>query len=120
MRKWLIIMAAGVVVAAALGLYRFEIYVRQLDHELASLNRSIQRSQQAVQVLQAEWAFLTQPTRLQSLALRHLDLVPTLPVQVGAMTQIPEKGPVLTRDLVSKPTLNKNRAALLSKTGDKR
>ncbi len=120
MRAWLIILAAGVVVAAALGLYRFEIHVRQLDHELASLNRSIQRSQQAVQVLQAEWAFLTQPERLQSLALKHLDLVPTLPVQIGAITAIPEKGPVLVQDLIAKPAFSKTGALLLSKAEAKR
>ncbi len=92
MRKWLICLAISVVTAAVLGLYRFEIHARQLEHDLASLNRSLLHSQQEIQVLKAEWAFLTQPARLQALALKHLELVPTLPNQIAEFKDLPEIG----------------------------
>jgi len=95
MRKWLTVLAICVVTSAILGLYRFEIHGRQLENELAALNRSLLESQQAIQVLEAEWAFLTQPARLQALAMKHLELVPTLPNQVATIADIPVRGELL-------------------------
>jgi len=92
MRKWLTVLALIVGTAAILGLYRFEIHARQLEDELASLNKSLLQSQQAIQVLEAEWAFLTQPARLQAVARKHLELVPTLPGQMAHLSVVPTRG----------------------------
>ena len=95
MRKWLTVLAICVVTSAVLGLYRFEIHGRQLENELTGLNKSLLESQQAIQVLEAEWAFLTQPARLQALAMKHLELVPTLPSQVATIADVPVRGELL-------------------------
>ncbi len=93
MRKWLTMFGICAGVAAVLGLYRFEIHVRLLEQDLAALNKQILKSQQEIQVLEAEWAFLTQPARLQALSRKHLNLVPILPSQIGPLANLPEKTP---------------------------
>jgi hypothetical protein len=108
MRKWLTVFAICVVTSAVLGLYRFEIHGRQLESELSSLNKSLLESQQAIQVLEAEWAFLTQPARLQALAIKHLVLVPTLPSQVATIADVPVRGELLPLAGGDQPKKGKN------------
>ncbi|MBI3706128.1 MAG: hypothetical protein HY246_00290 [Proteobacteria bacterium] len=77
---------AGVV---GLGLYHLKHEVRALESELARLNRAILIEQQAAHVLRAEWSYINQPQRLESLASRYLDLQPIKPVQLGRFADVP-------------------------------
>lgn len=67
---------AALVVAAGLLLYKVKHDVRELEEELAGLNRAIQERRDRIHVLEAEWSLLNEPERLRDLATRHLALGP--------------------------------------------
>ena len=46
-------------------------------------------TEEAVQVLHAEWSYLNRPERLAALAARHLDLAPMTPRQIGSLDMMP-------------------------------
>ena len=71
------------------ALFQVKYEVMAQEDELAHLNRRIAESREAVRVLDAEWSFLTQPTRLADLAHRYLTLVPIGTAQLGSIAAIP-------------------------------
>lgn len=73
------------------GLYQLKYEVQGKEERLARLNRQIQQEQEAIHVLNAEWAFLNRPDRLADLANRHLELSQVAPAQFGKVAAIPEK-----------------------------
>ena len=73
------------------GLYHLKHEVRALEDELFRLNRQILAEQEAIHVLRAEWSYINQPQRLQSLAARHLELQPTKPAQLGSLASLPAR-----------------------------
>lgn len=73
------------------GLYQLKYEVQAKEERLARLNRQIQLEQEAIHVLNAEWAFLNRPDRLAELANRHLEMTPVAPAQFGKVTAIPER-----------------------------
>jgi hypothetical protein len=79
--------------AMGYGLYQLKHEVMTLEAELGRLNRQIVREQENIHVLRAEWAYTNQPQRLQSLAARHLDLVPMTPRQFGRLDNLPAPPP---------------------------
>lgn len=76
---------------ACLGLYRIAEEARVADAELRATRAAIQREQDALTVLGAEWAQLTQPGRIQKLAERHLDLSDRPEARLSSLTQLPPK-----------------------------
>ena len=85
MRRSLTLAALALLAATASALYLIEHEVQGLERRLARLNGELLASQQAIQVLKAEWSYLNQPERLQELATRHADrlrLAPLEPAQV--------------------------------------
>lgn len=73
------------------GLYHLKHEVKALEDELFRLNRQVLAEQQAIHVLRAEWSYINQPQRLQSLVQRHLDLQPTKPAQIGTLATLPAR-----------------------------
>ncbi|MDW8445456.1 MAG: hypothetical protein RML45_15240 [Acetobacteraceae bacterium] len=71
-----VLLWAVLVVAAGLLLYKVKHDVRELEEELAGLNRAIQERRDRIHVLEAEWSLLNEPERLRDLAARHLALAP--------------------------------------------
>jgi len=65
-----------VAVGAAMGLYHLKLRTGMLADRVAELNQQIDREEEAISVLRAEWSLLNQPDRLQALAERHLELAP--------------------------------------------
>lgn len=85
MRRSLTFAALAALAATASGLYLVEHEVQRLERRLHRLNAELLDSQQAIQVLRAEWSYLNQPDRLQELASRHADrlqLAPLEPAQI--------------------------------------
>ena len=67
----------GLAGAAGALLFQTSYEVQELEEQLASVNRKIIAEQEAIQVLKAEWSYLNDPTRLETLARTHLALRPT-------------------------------------------
>jgi hypothetical protein len=86
----------GVISVALLALICFELYngvsrVKGQERELAALKASIVSEQEAIRVLKAEWSYLNQPERLQTLAREHLPLTPTGASQIVVLASLPLK-----------------------------
>ncbi|MFC7334130.1 cell division protein FtsL [Rhodocista pekingensis] len=78
---------------ASVILYQTSYRVQEQAEKLSSLNRQIVAEQEAIQVLRAEWAYLNDPTRLETLVAQHLLLQPTRAEQIVSLDAIPEKQP---------------------------
>ncbi len=76
-------------VAAGAGLFLMKYEMHALESQLAGLNREILRDQEALHVLRAEWSYLNQPVRLETLGRRLLRLTPIRPEQTGRISEIP-------------------------------
>ena len=77
-----------------LGLYRIAEEARVAAADLRATRASIARENDALTVLGAEWASLTQPGRIQALVGRHLDLSDQ-PAVLSSFAQLPPKNPPL-------------------------
>lgn len=74
-------------------MFQVKYEVMHQEDELARIHRDIAASREQVRVLTAEWNFLSQPTRLDELAHRYLDLVPIGTPQLGSIDTIPLRNP---------------------------
>ena len=84
---------AGLLVAAAIGVYSIKYEATLQAEKVAKLHRAIDEERVAIAALKAEWAFLVQPDRLTSLAGRHLDLKPMKMTQIVKLSELPQKAP---------------------------
>ncbi|HZT52145.1 MAG TPA: hypothetical protein VFA22_09430 [Stellaceae bacterium] len=80
---------ASAVILVGYAMFQVKYEVMQQEEQLARLNQKIADSREAIRVLNAEWSFLTQPTRLGELAKRYLNLVPIGSAQLGSIEAIP-------------------------------
>ena len=74
-----------------LGLYHVAEEARVAQADLRETQAAIVRERDAITVLGAEWARLTQPARIQALTERHLDLSDRPAVELSALTDLPSK-----------------------------
>jgi cell division protein FtsL len=54
------------------GLFKIKLYVQSLNTELVKIKSEISLAQSDLKVLQAEWSYLNNPTRLARLARKYL------------------------------------------------
>jgi len=91
------VVAAGIVIGGLVfGLFQIKLAVQDLEGRLATLDRALLKSETAIHVLRAEWAYLNRPKRLARLAARHLDLAPLAAGQIIATERMPASRPVAT------------------------
>jgi len=83
----LILFALSIFAGGALFSVAFE--VSELDDRLIALNEEITRDRDAIHVLRAEWSYLNQPERLESLSRRYLDLQPLKGSQFSEIAALP-------------------------------
>ncbi len=67
---------------AALGLYYVSYEVDRLEAELYAANQRLAQQREAIDVLGAEWSYLSQPSRVRELAQRYLGLEPLTSAQI--------------------------------------
>jgi len=78
------------------GLYQVELGVLAKEAELKQINRQIDANRDAMHVLDAEWSYLNDPTRLADLARRYTDMVPVTPTQMAGFERLmPRQAPVI-------------------------
>ena len=86
-------LAIAIVLAAAGGLYGLKHRVETRRDAVQSLERQILRDREAIRVLKAEWAYLTNPDLLQARARRHLSLAPARSGQIAvSLARLPFRG----------------------------
>lgn len=72
-------------------LYHTSYRVQQEREHLAGIERQIAREQQSIQVLHAEWAYLTEPSQLQRMVDGHTALRATRTNQLTTLAALPRK-----------------------------
>ena len=75
------------------GLYQVELGVLAKESELRQINRQIDANRDATHVLDAEWSYLNDPTRLADLARRYTDLAPATPTQIAGFDRLVPRPP---------------------------
>jgi hypothetical protein len=75
------------------GLYQVELGVLAKESELRQINRQIDANRDATHVLEAEWSYLNDPTRLADLARRYTDLAPATPTQIAGFDRLIPRPP---------------------------
>lgn len=96
---------AGTIVSACLagavgiGLFFIKHEVKEQEARLAELNRDIQRNQESIHVLKAEWSFLNDPARLRHLSEKYLGMRVMSPSQIATLHSLPNSpaAPLLAR-----------------------
>ncbi len=80
-----------VVIAAlliGLVLFRLKYKVMSLEQQHRHIKKTIQENQEAIHVLRAEWAHLNDPSRLQRLAKKYLEINPLQSSQLVSFTDV--------------------------------
>ncbi len=81
--------------AVGYGMFQVKYEVMQLEERLNRVNHRIAERREAIHVLNAEWSLLSQPTRLDELARRYLNLAPITNAQLGHLDTLPLRPGVL-------------------------
>lgn len=80
-----------VAIGLGFGLFRLTYEVQTLEGELSRVNRAVAAEREATHVLQAEWSYLNEPTRLEALTKKHLSLRATQDGRIRAVAEIPAR-----------------------------
>jgi len=81
---WLVILAL-----LGVGLFQVKYEVQAREKELRLVRKQVDANQASIRVLEAEWSYLNDLSRLNDLARRHTELSPTTPSQVGEFRELP-------------------------------
>lgn len=85
---------------ACIGLYQIAEEARVAHAELRKVQAEIAGERNAIAILGAEWARLTQPARIQALAARHLPLAEDPTLQLSSLTMLPPRALIPTEEPV--------------------
>jgi len=91
MRGLLYALSAFAVMALAFWAYHENYSTQEAQARAEKLQSRIARARQDLRMLQAEWAYLNRPERLEALAAMHFDrlgLLPMRPHQFGQIDQV--------------------------------
>lgn len=89
MRQRLGLASLAIALIAACVLFVMKDRVNRLDGELRQLRGVVSIEKARLHRLHAEWAVLSQPTRLARLAAAHLALHPAYPTQIMTIADVP-------------------------------
>jgi hypothetical protein len=80
-----------IVVAVGYAMFQVKYEVMQQEQTLAGLNRQISEGREQIRVLNAEWSYLTRPSRLEELSARFLHLNDMNSAQILPLSVVPER-----------------------------
>lgn len=66
----------------AVGLFQLKYSVAEQERRMTEISSEIYQIEEAMHILQAEWSYLNEPGRLQTLAQQHLSLAPSETIQL--------------------------------------
>ena len=105
----------------AVGYFMFQVKyeVMQQEQTLASLNKQIAADREQIRVLDAEWSYLTRPSRLEDLAGRFLHLSDMNAAQIVSPSALPPAPSAATAAAMASPsaTTPANRPRLAAVVG---
>ena len=76
------------VACVGVAMFKVKYEVQLLDDELARVQKQTASARDEIHVLNAEWSFLNQPTRLADLARKYLTLQPIATQQYATTSQL--------------------------------
>lgn len=76
------------IVVAAFFLYQVKYDVQRVRTEIAKVTRELEQERESLDVVAAEWAYLSRPQRLQQLAQKHLSAESLMVHQVAEVEAI--------------------------------
>ena len=82
-----------VLLGSAVYAYSIKYQTSFRTEQIAKAKLEIKTEQDGINVLRAEWAFLTRPERVQKLSERYLDLEPLALAQIDSFASLPERLP---------------------------
>jgi cell division protein FtsL len=88
MFKPTVVLGTLILVVLAFAVFQVERHVQSLRAELEEINRQLVADSEQIHVLEAEWAYLNQPSRLREVAQNHLKLSVVGVDQIGIVEQI--------------------------------
>ncbi len=86
-----------------IGLFLVKHQVQRLEDEHAGLARAVDAEHENIHVLRAEWSYLNEIKRLETLSRRHLKLRPMTAADFGAIEDLPLGASPATVDPVTRP-----------------
>lgn len=84
-----LVASIGVVLGGTGAVYSTKYDARAAAKRLGDLRHQISEEQEMISVLRAEWSLLNQPSRLEELSERFLELQPMTVEQVGGIKDLP-------------------------------
>ena len=90
MWRLLHVLAIGALVASAVYVYSVKYQTIYASEQIVKTRHLIAKEHDAINVLHAEYAFLTRPERLQTLADKQLDMQPLALHQIVRADDLPE------------------------------
>jgi hypothetical protein len=88
MIRWLQVVSVVAASGAAVFVFQVKYRAEAVADRAADLQRQIQREQETLSLLEAEWSLLIQPARVQELVERHADLLKLQPLDPAQITRI--------------------------------
>jgi len=82
-----------VLLVSAFVVYSLEYSIKQGERDIALAKKKTRQAQETIRLLDAEWSMLTQPERLQRLAMEHLKLQPVKAGQILPRNMLASKLP---------------------------
>ncbi|MBN8827907.1 MAG: hypothetical protein J0H68_04300 [Sphingobacteriia bacterium] len=90
---------------SSFGMFHVKYQVQNMNKDLLSLKKQLIEENEAIKVLEAEWAYLNKPQRLKSIVSMHLtNMVPLDITQLGFKKEKKEESNLLS--LVQKENSN--------------
>ncbi len=80
--KFSTVLLCALFIASIALLFTVKHKVLRVSKEVYKINNDIMHVQQNIEVLEAEWSYLTHPVRLEQLANRYLALEPIVYTQI--------------------------------------
>ncbi len=110
------LMWLALIVAVGVSMFLLKYKVQALEEELVAKQVQIAQDQDAIRVLEAEWAYFNDPDRLRRLSAEHLGLVQPSADQVKTIAALPFREGIVplpkSRDETASPALQSSDRSL--------
>lgn len=97
------------IVTAGLGiaLFHTKYQVMKVENMLSSTHKELLKTEEAIHLLHAEWAYLNDPKRLKMLASKHLKMDKTTPLQMVSLESDESKAEISGNAMMKDPIVIK-------------